>query len=300
MKKTILQKIIDNFIYFEITLMIISALSSFFTFYQYFSERNNNIVFGIVTIIVSLFIIILAVKHIYHLRDSYNRIMSKTSDCFHKLNHNLRDTFFDTKRLNETNILTIDYLTEKFISKVKDCVNYLSDTLSSLTGKEVNVCIKVFEPTKNGNPYDENNAYISTLCRSSNSQSTRTNKDKISKVIDNTDFSIILFEGASEFYQVDLNEYLKNNEYRNSNKLWKKQYKCTIVVPIRIGNKFLNGGDDNMYDIMGFVCVDSNSIDTFTNYNILYYVDIVKSFSDALYKYFKQYEVFISQLKVTV
>lgn len=79
---------------------------------------------------------------------------------------------------------------------------------------------------------------------------------------------------------------ISGKPYQNPNINWNDFYSSTIVVPIRIKRRYIEAeyvGEG--FDILGFLCADSNSTSAFPDREMESYVDTVKAFADTLYIY---------------
>lgn len=204
-------------------------------------------------------------------------------------------------------MLTEEMITLSMKSFCQNTINILENIFQAITGKEVNICIKVFDINK---PWenDINKMQVSTLCRSSKSMPERCEIDnKPVRVVDNTDFLTILKDGNPLFASSNLIKFEKNYSkinkiYLNSNPNWKNFYRSTIVVPIRIHTcylpKSLNKRPSQDYHIMGFLCVDSMSTATFENdKTIMYYTEITYAVADLLYRYLERCSYYLRFLE---
>jgi len=238
-------------------------------------------------------------------RVSMNRFKA-FSIQFHKFTELMRDNYYDLENKQAKGELTIPYITERMKETLKDSLDYLCRILNASTGKEINACIKVLLL----NQYDEtvlneDNAYVKTLCRDRNSDSTREVSQIKHKVFENTDFNKILFEECPDncFYSGNLKAYSSNlvktgQIYKNSDKYWSRHYIGTIVCPIRIKNQYLHyKAIDDDYYVIGFLCVDSKSPDAFREQEPYkrYNMNTVKAFADGIFTFLEKCSFFLDK-----
>jgi hypothetical protein len=170
-------------------------------------------------------------------------------------------------------------------------VNMIADFLSQCTAQTVSVCLKILD-----NPYesvttsevDLRNKWLTTLCRSTNSQKTRTEKD-LHSIVGNTAFQDILEKKDQNYYvSSDLMEEARRGNYTNTTKNWSQFYKSTIVVPIRLftGQVGEAGNLRPVYDLYGFLCADANSVNGLESNRIHDYANFMMVVADAMYHYF--------------
>lgn len=181
-----------------------------------------------------------------------------------------------------------------------DILNKLSNILSDSMQCKVRVCIKLNDFIKE-NETDPSKINLITFARSgcNGVNAALKEQSKKIKVIENTDFEFIfnIKEVYEEnrvhyFYKKDLKHYDKElnkktggkEGYKNSDKSWKKYYNTTIVMPMR----YLKEANENevVYDIVGFLCVDSKKTGIFEKKNFDFTIEFLKGVSDILYSYF--------------
>lgn len=232
--------------------------------------------------------------------------------------HDFRNAYFDILKEHKINqsgdkksrIIALTRDTQTFLTNTLD---YLCEILTVNTGQKVSACIKLIENTGNVTNIDKENATVVTFCRSTNTDKQRKSNDgtksKSISIKKNTDFYDILDENSlttnSFFYQTDLLQFDKDlrkigRKYLNTTDNYEEYYKGTIVAPIRIKREKLHYlGEDNGYDIIGFLCVDSLSINAFRNNESdrENYSNIVKSFAAELYIILNKYNFYLNKIK---
>lgn len=207
-------------------------------------------------ICISILIFILMSFGQYALKSKKSR---SRSDALHKIFHDIRNFSYD-------GIFTID----SFQKTVENMCNYF-DKISS---HKFHVCIKIFEFGNNNictKKDDIEELHVKTLARAGSNVEKRKKSDQSDhKVIDNTDFSSILFDNNSNIYSCSnllLNDLIgkilsPSQQYKNSDQNYFWKYLADIVIPIRIENKFLTqksndkGVSYNNYITIGFLCID--------------------------------------------
>lgn len=233
--------------------------------------------------------------------------------------HDLRNTYFNILKKHKTEKVgevhtRIENLTNETKSFLENSLDYLCQILEELTGKEIHGCIKLIENNNNkAHRINLNNATVRTFCRSKNSQPERNSNDQINKksvrILENTDFYDILDTGNSTsnsyFYQSNLIEYSKRlyesgKRYKNSTLNWEKYYRSTIVAPIRVANEhlFFNRWKSG-YNVVGFLCVDSMSLEAFRNteFDKKTCSYVVKSFAAEMYIVLNMYGYYLGLME---
>ena len=230
----------------------------------------------------------------------YRKIQAQTREVFSKSYYTLLHDYRNLKgelEVSEYNKYAVYHQIVNFLTNTLDS---LCSIFNILTRQEVSACIKIIEPSNN---LEYLTAKVKTFCRSKNSDSRRFQYDNDSTrnetiICKNTDFNSIVQPGktVSCFYKRDLEAYQKqhqdtDDEYLNSNPEWKKYYKATIVVPIRIANKRnANVESQDSYTILGFLCIDSLSTHAFEESQEKYYTRIVKAYAALLYSVLDVYK----------
>ena len=195
------------------------------------------------------------------------------------------------------------YITEK----VMKMMDLLSRNLSEATGYKVRACIKTFDFIRDGE-MDKNKMKLITLARSGQSNVNNMISEHYNPIPlnENTDFEYIfnINEGYVEervhfFIVDDLVKYSQKEEYKNSNKKWKKSYTTTIVMPIRY---LRNPSEDEeeavpQYDIIGCLCIDSKKKNLFAIENRGFVIEYLKGIADILYVYLNECILYHDYLK---
>lgn len=112
---------------------------------------------------------------------------------------------------------------------------------------------------------------------------------------ENTLLTGVLKSTPRKLFVPDIEEYVKlvgaqGEEFRHSNPNWRAHYSSTVIVPIlapSINNYVLNSAFSG--SVIGFLCIDCKSTKAFTKLNKSIILDIMDSFSDALYMLLSQY-----------
>jgi len=270
---------------------IISSVLSIFTYFKH--GYDKVLLFSIVALVALTAIFFLKLLKIEKVSTKRLEVFSES---FHKLTDMMRNDFYDMKIQSDKGALSVDYLLEKLKNTSQTAVDILSHCLSVSTAHNVYSTIKYFDT---GNPDPQlvdGNLEVITLCRSYNQPQSRLDNDKSSKIVENTDFLNIVKDSRAHFFATDLQAHSLDIKkatgipYLNSNPNWSDQYLSTIVIPIRIRRIFIESDyNGDGFDILGFLCVDSKSISTFRHDDINYYVNLVKSYADCLYKFFDRF-----------
>jgi len=278
--------------------------------------KYNIVVDGwLVSIAVAL--VFLSITMFIQMR-KYGRLLynlrKSTSENVYNFLHDFRNQYFEmikehkhsvSDSNDEHKIEVMTKITKDFLVKE---IDYLCEIISSSCNQKISACIKIVDNIgSNGNPIKIDEAYVSTFCRSTNTESDRLsgdniNKDKSVKLVDNTDFyDIVMGESRDGFYQQNLQEYAKKLEevgksYRNTTPEYWKYYRGTVVAPIRIARKrlYYTESDEN-YDVIGFLCVDTLSTDVFRENEKFYYLKLVKAFAAESYIILNKYNYYLNK-----
>lgn len=275
----------------------------------------NKLLLALVIVITMCFIVCL-IKILKYLKLVRN-MRKAFSDNYYLFLHDFRNVYFDILRQHKNSSdqgkqIRIKALTKDTQTFLIDALDYLCEILTQNTGYKVCGCIKLIENTGNVTNIDKDRATVITFCRSKNSASTRkANDEKEIKSISikkNTDFYDILDETSentnSYFYQTDLLQYDKGlrkigKRYLNTTENFDQYYRGTIVAPIRVKKARLHYVDENNgYDIIGFLCVDSLSVNAFRNndFDKESFSNIVKSFASEMYIILNKYNFYLKKI----
>ncbi len=275
-----------------------------------FSFQNVSLTLNIIFFLM-LIICVLQIK-------KYGKLIRSTKQAFsgnyYLFLHDFRNYYFDmlNERKSKGGNLTVKDLTKETKQYLENTLEYLCDILEKATGEKICACVKLIENHGTSTKIDKDKATVITFCRSRNSDVARKSSDgmynKSIMIKDNTDFYDMLGEetqSSSYFYQGDLEKFdrrLKEvgKSYKNSTENYLKLYVGTIVAPIRINNEHLfYTNNDNGYDIVGFLCVDSLSKNAFreTEFDKNVNKNIVKSFADEIYITLNKYNYYLNKLK---
>lgn len=272
-------------------------------------DANPMLVLFLTLFIISS--ILLSIKTLKYAKIVKNYKQS-LSASFYNLSHDLRNEYFDLLKMHKKGRDqgdNIESLTRDTISFLQNILDTLCETLHSMTGQEFCGCIKVIENNNNvSNKINRETASIKTFCRSRNVSPERVVSDtqhKKIKINENTDFYEILdyenMESNSCFYQPNLIDYDKSlrkvgQKYRNTTTDWKNYYRSTIVAPIRVANERLFYND---IKVIGFLCVDSMSVDALRNTPVERncYSNIVKAYADVAFIILNMYGYYLQKAK---
>lgn len=242
-------------------ILVISAMIPILGFigidnYDTLLSRFQSSRFYRCVIFISILLFILMSLGEYALKSKKLQIRS---DALHKIFHDIRNFSYNST-----------YTNDSFQKTVENICNYF-DKISS---HKFHVCIKTFDFGNNNicqKKDDIEELHVKTFVRAgSNMKKRQISNQAIHKVIDNTDFSSILFDNNSNIYSCSnllLHDLIgkilsPSQQYKNSdpNYFWK--YLADIVIPIRIENQFLTqkpndkGVSYNNYITIGFLCID--------------------------------------------
>lgn len=286
-----LYKLFDFLEFIVGSLSAIAAILGIITFFK--NDVDGNILFSIVAPMILCVVCVIKISKIWKVASVR---LHSFPECFHKLTGSIRDEFFKLKKQLDRNKLTIEFLLQTLQKTSQQSVDWLAHSLTLSTGQPIFATIKYFDNGSIQSSQITNDLKVRTLCRSSNQCQERVANDKPSKIIDNTDFYEIVKNSRPHFAANNLKKHSEKikettgEPYKNSNSNWNDYYSAAIVVPIRIRRKYIdNSYDDDGYDIVGFLCVDSKSVSAFRDREMKAYINFVKSFADCLYKYFDRF-----------
>lgn len=233
---------------------------------------------------------------------------NKYAKGFHDIMHLIRDCYGDLLEVTEEETYNRPIAFRKYMTeKVMKMMDSLAGNLTEATGYKVRACVKTFDFIRNGE-MDINKMKLITLARSGQSNVNNMISEHYNPIPlnENTDFEYIfnINEGYVEervhfFIVDDLDKYSKKNEYKNSNKKWKKSYTTTIVMPIRF---LKTPGEDNeevepKYYIIGCLCIDSKKKNLFAIENRGFVLEYLKGIADILYIYLNECILYHDYLK---
>lgn len=276
------------------------------------NPNTSTIDLAKILLMIMAIILVMLLIRLKNIKSNVIQEQQYVSQRYYRFLHDYRNMInqmeCDYKRQN----LNLKLLTDTVEHFLENALDYLTETLSTITEEKVCGCIKVivgqgFEKIS----YEE--AKVKTFVRSHNSQEERKSFDvRFSsgvKISDNTDFMSIVSENRrgndSSFYQGNLKEYAESlkkigQKYQNSTENWEDYYCGTIVVPVRIANKRLfYTVEEESYNILGFLCVDSLSDRAFTEEARESNIYIVKSYAALIYNILSKYQFYLKQLGKT-
>ena len=256
----------------------------------------------IISVLLTIFVVIKSGK-----KDKMNEA-NKYAKGFHEILHLIRDCYGDLMEVIEDETYKRPMPFRKYITeKVMKMMDLLSRNLSEATGYKVRACIKTFDFIRDGE-MDKNKMKLITLARSGQSNVNNMISEHYNPfpLNENTDFEYIfnINEGYVEervhfFIVDDLVKYSQKEEYKNSNKKWKKSYTTTIVMPIRY---LRNPSEDEeeavpQYDIIGCLCIDSKKKNLFAIEKRGFVIEYLKGIADILYVYLNECILYHDYLK---
>lgn len=256
----------------------------------------------IISVLLTIFVVIKSGKN------DKMKEANKYAKGFHEILHLIRDCYGDLMEVIEDETYKRPMPFRKYITeKVMKMMDLLSRNLSEATGYKVSACIKTFDFIRDGE-MDKNKMKLITLARSGQSNVNNMISEHYNPIPlnENTDFEYIfnINEGYVEervhfFIVDDLVKYSQKEEYKNSNKKWKKSYTTTIVMPIRY---LRNPSEDEeeavpQYDIIGCLCIDSKKKNLFAIENRGFVIEYLKGIADILYVYLNECILYHDYLK---
>jgi hypothetical protein len=240
----------------------------------------------------------------------------RESDAINYYNvlHDFRNFYFDVLTYHKDKKLNKDFLTSITRNFLINLLDKLCNIYTAYTGKTVNACIKLIGKENedvNFDKIDKENATVYTFIRSSNITKQREDASDNKPVLisKNTDFSYIIappdFYQKQYFYEQDLqlfNEKLQKyqQKYENTSENYWNFYRAAIVVPIRIAHShlhFTSPADSVDYHIVGFLCIDTMSTQSFIPEYEEQFIQIAKSFAAIIYIIMNKYNFYLQKCK---
>lgn len=289
--------------YTMVVFNFLASLSSIIgLIYTFGSGKINSMstwlwIIGLIIFICSLIGLILLIRSEKY--DTWKEYLPYAKGL-HEILHCLRDMskVVDDLRERPTKMNKEDFL-RMVTHDCIDIMNKLSNILSDSMQCKVRVCLKLNDFIRE-NETDTSKINLITFARSgcNGVNAALKEQSKKIKVIENTDFEFIfnIKEVYEEnrvhyFYKKDLKsfdkELIKKTSgkecYKNSDKSWRKYYNTTIVMPMRYLKE--SNEDEVVYDIVGFLCVDSKKAGIFEKKNFDFTIEFLKGVSDIMYSY---------------
>lgn len=258
---------------------------------------------------------------IENLTKLYQNERSIVSQKYYQLIHDYRNIINDLEYSYKKGKLTDEQLTVMVTRFLENCLDYLVDTLSEMSGQVISGCVKAIIGG-NCNRISYEDAKVNTFVRSHNTNPARRSLDQRDEkgvlLRDNTDFLDIVAEDRdkddSVFFQPNLKKYAEQlrkigKVYKNSTPHWDEYYIGTIVAPIRIASKRLFYLDNNspkrrakkskkysVYYTLGFLCVDSLSEEAFSWDQKENYTYMVKAYAAAMFNILSKNQFYLKRL----
>jgi len=266
----------------------VSSVAGFLWFL--YDKWNENT--GILsTVIFGLCLLIMLLGYTYSIKVRAENIALKgIAKTFGEINEIYRDTL---KRLFSDNEPETDpyCLVREEEAVLQAICQRIGDIFSRLTNRSCAITIKLL--------FEENNIYYAkTLTRSE----AKSSRDKGHRVLyevgtgENLAFDIASRKenghADAHFYSADLN---KENHYTNQRINYINYYKSVLIVPIR-GVNLGKEGTIKEFDNIGFLCVDTMSINRLNNKFHLY---MLSSLSNQMYNFMSlmrgKYRIFVGE-----
>lgn len=185
---------------------------------------------------------------------------------------------------------------------IRACAENMCDKIANLMAfnfnKGFSVCIKLIDISSSRITRSADEVYLTTFCRGGKDKDSRSEWDaKKVPLKENSDF-LNIFNGAPYFSTGNLQAYAlmqrfpfgDRGSYSNSSQNYTKKYLSTIVVPIRLRNRYVtnyySAEDPHGNQLLGFLCIDcKHRCSPFTIKKMLPYM---QSFADNLYLFFDE------------
>ena len=271
-----------------------------------------NDVLCMICLILFLFCVMAGIRILKYRKMSNGRMEAVSSKYYLALS-TAKELYFQIMNQHKNGVLTTKEVLNAMESDLSKLLDALCSVMGHFTNREISACIKVIADCRDQEEITiHSNISLVTLYRSSNSNIDRgryeSQTEKI-KLCDNTDFLDVInpdnpkgyfYCGNLEAYDKELHKVGK--KYKNTNENWSNYYIGTIVVPIQIKNKlaYHTIRNDNSFNLIGFLCIDSLSKDAFTKKQEKYNVNVVRSFAEIMYFLLGQYRHYLRKLGTTI
>lgn len=251
-------------------------------------------------------------------KELHQKERSVVSKKYYQLLHDYRNVINDLEYSYKNGRLTERELTVIVVKFLEHALDYLVETLNTMTGQKVSACVKAIIGG-NCKRISYEDAKVRTFVRSQNTDPARRGLDQQDEkgilLRENTDFMYIVAEDRSKddsvFYQPNLKKYQEQlrsigKDYLNSTPHWDKYYIGTIVAPIRIASKrlfYLDKGKSkkknrkSVYYTLGFLCVDSLSENAFTWEQKDNYTYIVKAYAATMFNILSKNQFYLTRIQ---
>ena len=186
-----------------------------------------------------------------------------------------------------------------------DMCDRIADLLKFNFNKEFSVCIKLIDVPGSRVTRSADQVYLHTFCRGGKDKISRSETDAEKVPLSgNSDF-LSIFEGAPYFSSGNLRAYAlikrlqfwDNHLYQNSSRNYIKNYLSTIVVPIKLNNRYVSNSyytmDHHKNQLFGFLCIDCKS--RCPPHVVKKIVPYMQAFADSMYIFFD--EILSSEVK---
>lgn len=266
----------------------------------------NTPAFLIVLVFIGMvFIYFVISKGVNYYRISKSRLFL-FSNSFYLATNKFQETKYKIRLRFSQYELSDDQLFMVVHSYCEFIIDSLCAQLKHITGQEICGCIKLvdgFADTQT--PRAITLETVSDFVRSSNTKEDRIEERVPQKVLirENIDFLELMdFNNVrNQFYQPSLLEYEReladdDKQYRNTTSNWKKYYKSTVVIPIQIGNELLENQEDEAYNVIGFMCFDSDKENAFSRSLKKPITDLIKAYAALLYCLFDVYGIYLKKV----
>ncbi|WP_183361148.1 hypothetical protein [Geomonas limicola] len=282
----------DHLHHVYVVLAVLGALGSVFA-----SGHTAKEVILLIALLVYFFVLLIVVIF-FSVTNGKKARYAEALACMHEAIHQSRDIYH---RLDWALNKKIHYEHHEFKNDLVRVLTSAVQAFNLSTGVKCRLCIKVVGIKDNAPEAHYSSYFVTTLARDgvSNEQCLASDKREGQShlISDNTDFNLIIKRVRSYFFS---NDVLNLENYENSSfqlKPENKKYRSTIVWPIRYvyceneHHGCCREGKDQ--DIYGFLAVDSNSRQTFSE---RYDTQLGLILADALFSIFDTYRKYRFQL----
>ena len=226
--------------------------------------------------------------------DLNDRRLSTFGQRMHSITHCVRDAYGQLQVWSTTPEFDEAGLFLHATATAKQCVNDLAEILSESSGQIIVATLQYFRMPGDGPSdaaVDLSAVRVDTLARSDNCKNLDARVDSVA-LSDNDAYREIVSDGRRQFRAPNLNVHCAAFQkahgapFSLGNLQHPHAYKSLVVLPIRVAEKFCKlKARRNKYIIIGFISLDSMSVDAFREDHIQAYCNIGMCCGDAMFHY---------------
>jgi len=272
---------------------VLSIVSSVISIYKFFTGQETiSLLFFIITLFVILLFIMLRVSKI---TSDHKKKVQVIADEFHTYSHSLRDYKYKLDNLvkdKQYNNEALSSLVDNFSDKV---ANQISQLFSVLYTRDCNTSIKFIKNEFWDNSkinIKKENVELCRVIRCKKSDRRRKDDDlsMVHKIKDDTGCYEIFINEKPHYSLLNISEYEKSNQYKDSNSHRVRYYDNLLIVPIRIKKHILDSTkpECNENNLFGFITLDFLKSGGISENDVQVGLDYLKAFADSSYLIFDE------------